>query len=57
MDRNKLLPLFGLSEAFEFFRFTCLAPVSWTLILMVYGLAYFTSFNKLLWGTRLGPRV
>jgi 4-hydroxybenzoate polyprenyltransferase len=57
MDRNELLPLFGLSEAFEFFRFTCLAPASWTLILMVYGLAYFTSFNKLLWGTRLGPRV
>jgi hypothetical protein len=55
--RGDLLALFGLSEATEFFRFTCLVPAWMAGLLIVYGLTYFISFNKLLWGTRLAPRV
>jgi hypothetical protein len=55
--RCELLPLFGLSESVEFFRLTSLAPMPWPLLLVAYGLLYFVGMNKLLWGTRLGPRV
>jgi hypothetical protein len=55
--RSRLLPLFGLSESVEFFRLTSLAPMPWPLLLVGYSLAYFVGMNKLLWGTRLGPRV
>jgi hypothetical protein len=57
VNRSWLLSLFGLSEAIEFFRLTSLAPALPALLLMLYGLAYFVLFNRLLWGTRLGPRV
>jgi hypothetical protein len=55
--RDRLLPVFGLSESVEFFRLTSLTPMPWPLVLAGYGLFYFVGMNKLLWGTRLGPRV
>jgi len=56
-NRDKLLSLFGLAESTEFFRFTTLVPITFTFILITYGLIYFVLANKLLWGTRLGPKV
>lgn len=55
--RGRLLPLFGLSESAEYFRLASLTPMPWPLLLVGYGLLYFVGMNKLLWGTRLGPRV
>ena len=55
--RERLLPLFGLSESAEFFRLASLAPMPWSLLLVAYSLTYFVGMNKWLWGTRLGPRV
>jgi 4-hydroxybenzoate polyprenyltransferase len=55
--RGRLLPLFGLSESIEYFRLASLTPMPWPLLLVGYSLFYFVGMNKLLWGTRLGPRV
>jgi len=56
-SRDELLSLFGLNEAVEFFRFTALTPLWAAGLLITYGLTYFVTFNKYLWGTRLGPKV
>jgi len=55
--RGKLLSLAGASEAVEFFRIASLTAMPWPFVFMTYGMIYFVLLNKLLWGTRLAPRV
>jgi 4-hydroxybenzoate polyprenyltransferase len=57
LNRLKVLRFAGLSEAVEFFRIASIIAMPWPLILMAYGMGYFVCFNKLLWGTKLAPRV
>lgn len=56
IKRDRLLSLFGLAEAFEFFRLISVLGLP-GLPLIVYGLVYFVVANRVLWGTRFGPRV
>lgn len=55
-NRQKLLDEMGKAEAFEFFRLISLLGIL-GLPLIVYGLIWFVGMNKLLWGTRFGPKV
>jgi len=55
-NRQRLLNLMGIAEAFEFFRLVSLLGVL-GVPLIAYGLAWFVSANRLLWGTRFGPKV
>jgi len=59
--RQELLELFGKAEAFEFYLFgtlLLLMDVWWLyFILLIYGIGYFVTMNRLLWGTKFGPKV
>ena len=59
--RNELLENFGKAEAFEFFRISTLLLLTqyWYMfiVIVVYGLVWFITMNKLLFGSRFGPRV
>lgn len=56
ISRGELLSLFGVAEAFEFFRLISILDLI-GLPLIAYGILYFTLMNKLLWGTKFAPRV
>ncbi|NPA98513.1 MAG: UbiA family prenyltransferase [Crenarchaeota archaeon] len=59
--RKDLLEWFGKAEAFEFYHFATLLfllGLGWLcLLLLIYGIGYFVLMNKLLWGSKFGPRV
>jgi len=59
--RNKLLENFGKAEAFEFFRIATLLLLTqyWYMfiVIVVYGLVWFITMNKILFGSKFGPRV
>lgn len=59
--REDLLEYFGLAESCEFFHFMSVLYVMgmgwlWT-VLFIYGFTYFYAMNRLLWGSKFGPRV
>ena len=61
--RDRLLEAFGLAEAVEFFRLIAVYMATGGtnalvgLGLILYGLLWFTAMNKMLWGSRFGPKV
>lgn len=56
VSRDELLKNMGIAEAFEFFRLISLLGLI-AIPIIIYGLTWFILMNKLLWGTRFGPRV
>ena len=62
IDRNYMLELFGRIEALQFFRIltTIVVDISTFILyitLVVAGICYFVVMNKVLWGSKWGPRV
>ena len=59
-SRRKMLEYMGLQEVLAFYSlllvFLPTRPVELGL-LAIYGVAYFVAMNKILWGSRFGPRV
>ena len=57
-SRDVLLERFGVAEAVEFFRLIAISlQPAIVLTLVSYGLLYFVLMNRLLWGSKFGPKV
>lgn len=54
--REDVLDLFGKAEVTEFFRIASLTGY-FVFFFVVYGLVYYVLMNRVLWGTKFGPRV
>lgn len=60
-SRQEMLEHFGKAEAVEFFRIltpvVAMGDLPLFLVIVTYSILYFVLMNRILWGTRFGPKV